>query len=189
DDVIVGNFGGALNLPASAISATMSLDIYDSNAPSTVVVSLQDASGAELALYTLNTSTSNQWETLLMDLNPLLGFPNVTDFVILIEPGQLVAETFYLDNFQYETTVGLEEQALQAFTCYPNPGENVRLSWASSAVAPEFVRIFDASGRLVQELSTKGLQQIEVVGLESGVYFAHAEGFGTYRFVISSNAR
>ena len=166
DDVVVGEFNGALNIPPLT---TLSIDIYDPAAPSAIVFSLQDEFGTELLLGEFTTTGSLQWETFEIDLAPLTGLPNVTNFVILIEPGQELAETFYLDNLILETEVSVEESAKVDFEMFPNPANTeFSLTWEGGQGA---YTIFDARGAIVAQNNLVNARQvIPVDGLANGMY-------------------
>lgn len=167
DDVIVGDFNGALNiLPLT----TLSFDFYDPNAPTNIVFSIQDNFGLELGLFNLTSTASNTWETLTMDLAAMTGLPNATNFVLLIAPGEPLAETFYIDNLKLVTEVSVSEESDFTFNAFPNPATTaMQVTWDASG-AVEFLEVIDLSGRIVQTLSTKGLNSAIVEGLASGVY-------------------
>jgi len=167
DDVIVGDFNGALNiLPLT----TLSFDFYDPNAPTNIVFSIQDNFGLELGLFNLASTASNTWETLTMDLAALTGLPNATNFVLLIAPGEPLAETFYIDNLKLVTEVSVTEKSDFTFNAYPNPATTaMQVTW-DTAGSVEYLEVIDLSGRIVQTQATQGLNSAVVEGLASGVY-------------------
>ncbi len=167
DYVIVGDFNGALNiLPLT----TLSFDFYDPNAPTNIVFSIQDNFGLELGLFNLASTASNTWETLTMDLAALTGLPNATNFVLLITPGEPLAETFYIDNLKLVTEVSVTEKSDFTFNAFPNPATTaMQVTW-DAAGSVEYLEVIDLSGRIVQTQATQGLNSAVVEGLASGVY-------------------
>ena len=168
DDVIVGNFNGALNIPPLT---TLSIDVFDPAAPSQVLFSIQDAFGLELQLFEFTTTLSLQWETLTMDLTALEGVPNATDFVILIEPGQELAETFYLDNMVLETEVAVNEVDRANIAVYPNPSSG-------------HFRVTGVEGMQQWQLFTATGALLESGNLSSSDLIIEVAAAGVYQLVI-----
>ncbi|MCH2199692.1 MAG: T9SS type A sorting domain-containing protein [Flavobacteriales bacterium] len=171
DDVVVGNFAQALNIPVGE-TTTLYFDFWDPAAPSTVLFSIQDDFGLELILGEFVTTTSLQWETFSLDLAPIQGAPNATDFVILIEPGQELAETFYIDNLIVETLVNVEEQSSIDLEIYPNPTTGLVNIKASEQL--ERYDVYNSMGSLVaSDLIMQTQMQIDLSYLSTGLYTVH----------------
>lgn len=171
DDVIVGNFNGALSLDNTSM---FKMDIYDPNAPSSVIFSIQDEFGLELALLEFTTTLSNQWETLSADLSSLAGLPNVTDFVLLLSPGEELAETYYIDNLIIENIISTEDFDKQAvFNAYPNPSLGDMTITSDQMITS--VAVFDLSGKLVFDQRELNSFSTQLPGLAPGMYSLHVQ--------------
>lgn len=167
DDVIVGNFNGALTIP---INSTLKIDILDENAPSAIAFSIQDAFGLELGLFDLTSTVSGEWQTFEMDLAALAGLPNATNFVILFEPGQLIPDVFYIDNLEIETIISVEELTSSTFEVYPNPANSEINLVIDAALGVQTIDILNLSGQLVAQYNYTS-SKLDVSELSSGAYF------------------
>ncbi len=166
DDVIVGNFNGNLEIGPTS---TFKMDIYDPNAPSFIVFSIQDEFGLELALLEFTTTVSNEWETLSAPLSTLSGFPNVSNFAMLISPGEELAETYYLDNITVETIISTEDQEdLSQVQAFPNPANEIMIIQSDQFISK--IEVYDLSGKKVQSLPSLNSKNVELSGLATGMY-------------------
>ncbi|MDG1159550.1 MAG: T9SS type A sorting domain-containing protein [Flavobacteriales bacterium] len=166
EDVIVGDFNGALTIDNTSM---FKMDIYDPNAPSAVIFSIQDQFGLELALLEFTTTVSNQWETLSADLSSLAGLPNVTDFVLLLSPGEELAETYYIDNLIVENIISTDDLDSQtAFKAYPNPSQGDMTITSEQLITS--VAVYDLSGKLVFEQGEINAFSTQLSGLAPGMY-------------------
>lgn len=170
DDVIVGNFGGALDFQENPM---MSISVYDLAAPSTVFISLQDEFGTELGSLSANTTASNQWETFTADLSALSNFPNVTNFVILVDAGNPVAKTVYFDDWRFENETSVGEVAELEGRVFPNPVQDV-LTLETPGGTGNW-QLMDATGRVVRTFQGNVAQrtEIDVQDLVPGTYTLH----------------
>jgi hypothetical protein len=124
-----------------------------------------------LQLFEFTTTLSLQWETLTMDLTALEGVPNATDFVILIEPGQELAETFYLDNMVLETEVAVNEVDRANIAVYPNPSSG-------------HFRVTGVEGMQQWQLFTATGALLESGNLSSSDLIIEVAAAGVYQLVI-----
>ncbi len=100
-DVIYGLFeGGALDLSARGL---MKMKVYDTNAPSDIIMSIQDAAGNIIVEVTSSTSVSNTWEELTFDLSAAAGSSSAEAFVILYKPGIFSGDVVYFDDWRSES--------------------------------------------------------------------------------------
>ena len=114
---------------------------------------------------------SNQWETLSADLSSLAGLPNVTDFVLLLSPGEELAETYYIDNLIVENIISTDDLDSQAaFKAYPNPSHG-DMTIASEQLINS-VAVYDLSGKLVFEQGDINAFSTQLSGLAPGMYSA-----------------
>lgn len=171
DDVIVGYFGESLDL---SVGSTIMMDAYDANAPSNVVLSIQDSFGTELAQATATILLPNTWETLEFDFSSISTAPNASNFVILYEPGELVPDVVYFDNMRrdIEDSVNELDQDV-SMTTYPNPVADQLNVVFGSQVTDGLVTLTDLTGKVVLEERTRFQTQLtlDVVQLPAGVYF------------------
>ncbi|MFT5921559.1 MAG: hypothetical protein ACI898_000247 [Flavobacteriales bacterium] len=166
DDVIVGNFDGALEIPENSI---LKIDILESAAPSAIALSLQDAFGLELALFDLTSTVSGEWQTFEMDLAAIAGLPNVTHFVILFSPGELIPDVYYIDNLILETTISVDEVATAGFAVFPNPAANEVNIQLDASLEVSSVAVLNLSGQTVIN-TTLTNSKLDVSSLSPGVY-------------------
>ncbi|TND09430.1 MAG: Carboxylesterase type B [Bacteroidetes bacterium] len=88
-------------------------------------------------------------------------------------------------NCSYNNPIGMEEHAAVSdlVRVYPNPAStSVRLDLSRLASAPQQVRLFDASGRLVRTLTDNTSMQYDIstAGLPSGLYMFVINGENYY---------
>ena len=169
DDVLILDFNGPLNIPSNS---TFKIDILDANAPSSVLLSFQDAFGLVIQDFTTATFESDAWHTFSFDLAALAGAPNVESVVVLFDAGDLEADTYYFDNVLIETIDGIEEVAIADFTLFPNPAEGYIQLQSSANI--EKVQILDNTGRTVLEQEENLAAKINTTSLTSGIYFVKA---------------
>ena len=167
DDVIVGNFNGALEI---GVNAEMRIDLLDLAPPSSLVFSIQDAFGTELAQFNLTSTLASEWQTLTMDLAALEGLPNATNFVMLFEPGQLVVESYYIDNLVIESVMSVEDEGVASITVYPNPSNGL-LNLVNEGVSKiANLEVLNLAGQIVYS-SSKLTNSVDLSFLSEGVYF------------------
>ncbi len=168
DDVVVGNFNGALTIPENS---TLKIDILDNVAPSAIAFSIQDAFGLELALFDLTSTISGEWQTFEMDLSALEGAPNATNFVILFEPGQLIPDVFYIDNLEIESIISVDEEVVSSFQVFPNPASDEINLQLDASVQVKSVDILNLNGQVVQTSNSLTNSKLDVSALSPGAYF------------------
>lgn len=173
DDVIVGYFGEAIDL---SNGAEIRMHTMDTNAPSNFVFSLQDEFGNVIDEQTLSTSESDVWEELIFDFSNAAAAPNITNFVMLYEPGLPVPESIYIDNIEILTEDipdNVADQGAQSFGIFPNPASaQIRLNGLDAGT---HVQIFDAVGMLVkQEMLLSKNAELFVGELAAGYYVVNA---------------
>jgi hypothetical protein len=130
-DVIYGLFeGGALDLNARGL---MKMKVYDTNAPSDIIMSIQDALGNVIVEATASTTASNTWEELSFDLSAGAGSPSAEAFVILYKPGIFSGDIVYFDDWRSESSCSIASPPTgQSHTLLSN---RVRLDWTPQAGA------------------------------------------------------
>lgn len=168
DDVVLGTFSENLEITSTT---TMSLDVYDLNAPSEVVLVLQDGDGNDQLVLTGFTEQSETWETLEFDLSSQQGNPNISKFVLLYSPGLFEANIIYYDNWIVQSPIGVEELESASVAVWPNP-TNGQLSFkAPTNQNIEAVSVFDINGRAVKAQPINMIQgEIDLSDLNPGFY-------------------
>lgn len=176
-DVIIGSFpGGPLSLQSNS---EIYLDVWDPNAPTTVLVSLQNDNGDVILEMSAETSVSNQWETLTYDPSEVFEATDITQFVILFDPETNNADQYYFDNFELGFTTNVNDlDAVASFSAFPNPsfGETT-FSYELKTASDIQLSIFDMTGKLIDQkyLGTQpaGTNQYlwNASGLSDGIYF------------------
>lgn len=176
NDVIVGRFDGNLDLMTSN---RLELDVWDSGAPTDVVLSLQNIAGDNIIVMTATTSASSTWETLSFDCGPVSDAPDVAQFVIQFDPESFTADQYYFDNFGFGEPVSINDlETVSSFSVAPNPTSgNTTFQYDLAAAARVNLAIYDATGKLVTQVLNEtqgaGTQQINwnAEGLSNGIYF------------------
>ena len=148
NDVIIGRFDGNLNL---ASDSEIQLDVWDPGAPTTVTLSLQNNDNNVILAVDAETTTSSQWETLTFDVGSVFDAPDISQFVILFDPGNFTSDNYFFDNFQLDEAVAIEElEQLTQFSVFPNPvSDHARFEYQLSDAAQVSVLIRDARGQVV----------------------------------------
>ncbi len=175
-DVIIGRFDGNLTVEATS---TITLDIWDSNAPTEVIVSLQNANSDVILEMTQTTSGSNGWETLTYDPSSVADATDISQFVILFDPADFTSDQYYFDNFRINSATAITDLAeVTAFQATPNPsfGETT-FQYNLETAAHVNLSVFDMNGKLVAQLLSEdqqaGAQQATwlATDLPNGIYF------------------
>ncbi|MEM9024308.1 MAG: T9SS type A sorting domain-containing protein, partial [Bacteroidota bacterium] len=151
DDVIVGSFANNLDLTTNNL---LNLKVWDSDAPSVIALSLQDASGNDIMVINDSTSASNTWQTLNYDFSSIANNGNVAQFVMLYKPGTNSFSTVYLDEFQADMSVGINDQrgqldVLDLYTA-PNPvTDQTVFHYTLAQSGPVTLTVYDLLGQPV----------------------------------------
>lgn len=177
NDVIIGRFDGPLALEESD---RITLDIWDSNAPTDVILSLQNLSGDVIKAITKSTSESNTWQTLSFDPSEVFAATDIEQFVILFDPGNFTADQYYFDNMKFtEASTNVNElEAVESFTVAPNPtqGETI-FQYELASAANVNLSIYDVTGKQITQLfngqQSSGAHQATWLAndVANGIYF------------------
>lgn len=176
-DVLIGRFDGNLSLGADN---TISLDVWDPDAPTDVVLSLQNINGDVIIEMTQTTSSSSAWETLTFDPTSVSEAPDIAQFVILFDPGNFTSDQYFFDNFQLNGTVNTEDiTEINRFEAFPNPssGQAITFQYDLKEAADLDLSIFDLTGRQVTRLvdAEQGTgthtARWSTQGVSAGIYF------------------
>ncbi len=175
-DVIVGRFDGNLSINPTS---TITMDVWDTAAPTPVLVSLQNENGEVILEMTQNTSVSNAWETLTFDPTPVLEAQDISRFAILFDPNTTSSDLFYWDNFQLNGVTAITDlEVVTDFQASPNPsqGETV-FQYNLKDAANVTLSVFDMNGKLVDQILSEnqaaGAHQATWMAddLPNGIYF------------------
>ena len=183
DDVILGDFPVALDMDANS---TISFDVYDKNAPSVYVLSLQTSAGVDVAALLDSTDASelNTWATMTYDLSGLAGAMDVSKFVLLYKPGNFLVGRTFIDNWSYVPAADMpdglfEPAALENLTLFPNPASTeVLIDLTDLQLNSGEVTVFDLHGRAVLQPQnvTSSRIRLDVSELATGTYVARVTG-------------
>ena len=138
-------------------------------------IKLEQQSGA--AAYSLATPTTmtGQWETLSWDFSSL-GVSSYDKLVFMFDIGNTgdgsATSTFYFDDVQQVTTLGVEDFNNDTIKIYPNPVTSV-LYIDSYTIDLTKVEIFSLLGKKIKEVTTD-FNTINVDELSNGIYFIKA---------------
>lgn len=175
-DVIIGFFDGNLALQSNS---TISLDVWDPNAPTPVVLSLQNDNNDVIIEMTETTSTSSAWQTLTYNPSSVWEATDISKFVILFDPDTNTSDQYYFDNFQFGIPLGVEDlEEVNSFEVFPNPTQGVTtFQYELQSAEKVNLSIFDVTGKMVSQVlnenQTSGAQQVTWDGsdLSNGIYF------------------
>jgi len=176
NDVIIGRFSAPINL---LNGSTIALDVLDVNAPSTVVLSLQNLEDDVIIEMTANTVAGSNWQTITFDASEVAAATDIEQFVILFEPGTSSSNTFYFDNFRFDSPTNVTELSkVEKLKAFPNPVKDIlNLSFNASELNNANINILDVTGKKVKSLKVNPSMQGEQVlninlsDLPSGIYF------------------
>ncbi|NEN22706.1 T9SS type A sorting domain-containing protein [Cryomorpha ignava] len=176
NDVIIGRFDGALGLSANS---AMSLDVWDPNAPTTVIVSLQNNAGNVILAMSAETSVSSTWQTLSYDPSEVFEATDITQFVVLFDPGASTSDEYYFDNFNATNTTAIDElEAVVSFKAYPNPSNGATtFEYELKNSANVIYDIMDITGKVVEQnnlgIQAAGSNQVlwNANDYSNGIYF------------------
>ena len=152
NDVIIGRFGGTLNV---GNDSEMSLVVRDPTSPTRVVVSLQNAMGDVILEMSDTTSVSNAWETLTFDPSPVAAATDITQFVILFDPGNNSSDMYYFDDFKIlGGLVSTQDLAQEiAFSVAPNPSRGLtNFEYELPSASQVNLSIHDLTGKIITQV-------------------------------------
>lgn len=142
--------------------------------PMNLKVEQQSNRGNSLELGTVTTVTGG-WETLSWDFSAA-GASVFDSLVFLFDIGNLgngtATSTFYFDDVQQVSTLGIKDNDLTSFNVYPNPTQD---RWNIKADTENIskINVFDVLGKQVLSLSPNSREAIiNGSNLKSGLYFA-----------------
>ena len=175
-DVIIGFFDGNLALQSNS---TIALDVWDPNAPTPVVLSLQNDNNDVIIEMTETTSTSSAWQTLTYNPSSVWEATDISKFVILFDPDTNTSDQYYFDNFKFGIPLGVEDlEEVNFFEVFPNPTQGVATFQYELLSAEKVnISIYDVTGKMVSQVlnenQTSGTQQVTWNGSDfsNGIYF------------------
>jgi len=175
NDIIIGRFDGTLLITENS---TIELDVWDPNAPTDIIVSLQAANNDLIIDMSTTTSASSQWETLTFDPSDAAASTDIEQFVILFDPGNFSSNTYYFDNFQATNLVNVDElEPFAEFVSYPNPCTDIlNFSYNLESTSDVQLSIQDVTGKTIKlknfpdQSAGNQLLDIDVSELNPGVY-------------------
>jgi len=183
-DVIVGKFDGNLALqPNSSIT----LDVWDANAPTNIRLSLQADNGDVILAMDQMTAASSTWQTLTFDPSSVSASTDIRQFVILFDPGVFTGNQYYFDNFAVGTIVGVEDlEEINSFKAFPNPSNGItNFQYELQNAADVGLNIYDVTGKLVDQI----LNQTQPSGTHQAIWEAGETPNGIYFYTLSINGQ
>ncbi len=191
--VVGADLANANVLPTTAYE--IHLDILSTTAGVDVQISLQDNGGNTLDSQTATVANANTWETLTFDFSQAPA--NVTKVLMLFNPGNSSAATYYIDNFRYDVLLGVEPgdiSDLNFFNFYPNPAsDQVTIEYQLEEATDVRIQVQDIFGKQVanvlNEKQSAGSHELNwaTADLANGIYFIRIiteEGALTGKLVI-----
>ncbi|MFT6998218.1 MAG: hypothetical protein ACJAQ4_001978 [Cryomorphaceae bacterium] len=151
DDNFIGRTDGSLQLNENTTQITM--DIWDPNAPSIVIFSLQTSTNDLIQEMVAETSVSSGWETLTFDIAPdVITNTDIEQFVILLDPGTATTDTYYFDNIVIPGLTSAEDtKFVSGLKAYPNPATDVvTLEYNLVASGNVNISLTDITGRVIE---------------------------------------
>ncbi|MCA1752446.1 MAG: T9SS type A sorting domain-containing protein [Flavobacteriales bacterium] len=176
NDVLIGTFPDGIDIEDDA---SITLDVWDPAAPTTVIVSLQNAEGDVILEMTAETSESETWQTLSYDPSSVAGAGDIEQFVILFDPESDTSDEYFFDNFILDQTVNVEDlETVGHFNVFPNPSAGqTTFEYDLVNGADVQLAIFDLTGKVIDQknLGNQAAGRNQYVwnpnGLTNGLYF------------------
>lgn len=174
-DVIIGRFDGNLSLSPTS---EMTLDVWDPNAPTEVVVSLQNTGGDVILEMSAETSVSGEWQTLTYDPSPVADATDIGQFVILFDPESSTSDEYFFDNFEADGISALSDvDGIGSFTAFPNPATDV-VNFEYDLVEPAnpILTLTDITGKVIHSENLNGqaagthFVELNTSNFASGIY-------------------
>ncbi len=183
-DVIIGFFDGNLALNSNS---TISLDVWDPNAPTEVIVSLQNAANDVILEMTAMTSTSNAWQTLDYDPSSVAAATDIAKFVILFDPDTNTSDRYYFDNFVQGTSTAVEDLVeVTDFQVAPNPSQGMtNFQYDLQNSGEVNLSIYDLTGKAVEVL----VRENQNTGTHQATWDATTAPNGIYLYTLSVNGK
>jgi hypothetical protein len=168
-----GAFGGALSYPfTTSTYKSANIMLYNSTPGNDFLVIFQDASNNNLIERTFTTTFTNAWEYFEMDLTPIATTTNITNYVLLLNPGTQNEDVIYFDNFKLSTqvlnsTAKSNQITSNNFNVYPNPVTDKLTISTDEKIS--IIKLYDLTGKLLIENNNS--KTLDVNTLQNGVYF------------------
>ncbi|MGB0457021.1 MAG: lamin tail domain-containing protein [Chitinophagales bacterium] len=102
-----GAFGGELALAPIDLSVSngqILIDVHSTAAGLPIILVLQNSALADVVSATATTTVSGAWESLSYDLSAGVDSTDISNIVLVVNPGSNVQDTVYFDNFRLDTT-------------------------------------------------------------------------------------
>lgn len=182
NDVIVGFFEDNLTLDETD---RIQLDVWDPNAPTDVIVSLQNENNDVIIEMTATTSTSNAWQTLTYDPSSVIAATDIAKFVVLFDPGQFTSDNYFFDNFEIGLASSVNDlKEVTSFSAFPNPTQG-KTTFQYELESSENVNlsIYDVTGKLVSQV----LNENQASGVHTVTWDASNFSNGIYFYTLSIN--
>jgi len=149
------------------------LRIYVKDLTNNTVISLFDSTGTDLDEFVPFDNNEGvyilQWQNATAQLLP------DTQVQLVIEGrSNASAESFWFDNIIFEGTMGINDQASDAFSVYPNPATDGFVNISSKFNGAKKVSVFDVLGKEVIRTTMNG-ERLNISTLNSGVYILKVE--------------
>ena len=124
-----GAFGGSLDLGPIDISTNnlLKVDVWTNATALPITIVLQNGTPADILSQTKSTSATGMWQTLEFDMLGAASSTDVSNIVIVINPGTTIQDTIYIDNIRFDGTavnpcesVVADENIMEDFDCQRN---------------------------------------------------------------------
>ena len=102
-----GAFGGELALAPIDLSVSngqILIDVHSTAAGLPIILVLQNSALADVVSATATTTVSGAWESLSYDLSAGVDSTDISNIVLVVNPGSNIQDTVYFDNFRLDTT-------------------------------------------------------------------------------------
>lgn len=102
-----GAFGGELALAPIDLSVSngqILIDVHSTAAGLPIILVLQNSASADVVSATATTTVSGAWESLSYDLSSAVDSTDISNIVLVVNPGSTIQDTVYFDNFRLDTT-------------------------------------------------------------------------------------
>lgn len=184
NDVLIGKFDGSLMLQSNS---TIAIDVWDPNPATTITLSLQNDNNDVILAVDQTTSTSSAWQTLTFDVGAVSAATDITQFVILFDPGNFTSDQYFFDNFGFGVPSSVEDlEDVISFTASPNPSQGeTTFQYELKNSADVNLSIYDVTGKIVTQI----LDENQTAGVQQATWLANDVSNGIYFYTVSIDGK
>ena len=149
------------------------LRIYVKDLTNNTEISLFDSTGIDLDEFVPFDNSEGvyllQWQTVEATL-----LPNTQVQLVIEGRTNASAESFWFDNIVFNGVLGVNDQAADTFSIYPNPATNGYVNISSKINGSKKISVFDVLGKEVIRTILNN-ERLDISALNSGIYILKVE--------------